>query len=101
MVCGAATQRRERFYQKAKNDRYNTRVSSHGGAFGLIFTWLFDYASGKMYQEISVDIPVCEECKRQRREVRLKHLDFDRQVATFIVHSQFKAAINASSPVDT
>lgn len=44
---------------------------------------------------------VCEECKRQGREIRIKHLDFDRQAETFIVHSQFKAAINAGSPTAT
>src|SRR4051794_41243630 len=83
IICGGATQRKERFYRKAKNSRYNSSPSqvggAVGGAWGLLFTWIFDYASGKMYQEISLDIPVCDECKRQRREVRVKYLDFDRQ----------------------
>jgi hypothetical protein len=95
VVCGTSTRRRTRFSQKAKNERYGANATASSGAIGLVLTWLIDYASGKMYQEIVLEVPHCEECHKRRRDLRVKHLDFDRRVATFIVHRSFGQTLDA------
>src|SRR5436190_505756 len=95
LVCGVPTQQRRRFSQRAKNERYNT--NAHGGAIGLALTWLFDYLSGKMYQEVILEVPHCDECRRNGRDLRVRHVDFERRIVTFIVHRNFTAALDTSS----
>ena len=68
------------------------------GGIGLLLTWLFDYVSGKMHQEIVLELPQCEECHQRGRGPRVKHLDFDRRIATFIVHRSFGRALEAQKP---
>jgi hypothetical protein len=99
MVCGIGTRRRTRFSEKAKNERYNTNAGQEGGGIGLLVTWLMDYASGKMHQAISLEVPLCEECHRSGRALRVQHLDFDRRVATFIVHRNFRQALEVPKPL--
>jgi hypothetical protein len=91
--CGTATSRTTRFHQKAKNERYGTNPDGGGGAVGLLMTWLFDYLSGKMHQEINIDVPHCGDCHFRDPDLRVTHLDFDRRVATFIVHREFRDAL--------
>jgi hypothetical protein len=93
MVCGMPTQRRRQFSERAKNERYTANPRG-GGGIGLLLTWLFDYVSGKMHQEIVLELPQCEECYQRAREPRVKHLDFDRRIATFIVHRSFRRALD-------
>ncbi len=62
---------------------------------GLLLTWLFDYASGKMHQEVVLEVPQCEECHQRGRDLRVKHVDFDRRMVTFIVHRSFRRALEA------
>ena len=95
IVCGVSTQRRNRFSQRAKNERYTTNPQG-GGGIGLLLTWLFDYASGKMHQEVVLEVPQCEECDQRGRDLRVKHVDFDRRVVTFIVHRSFRRALEAT-----
>lgn len=95
MLCGTPTQRKTRFHQKAKNERYGANPTSSGGAIGLLLTWLFDYASGKMYQEVALQVPQCEECHRRGRDLRVRHVDFDRRSVTFIVHRSFRQSYEA------
>ena len=96
--CGKPTPRRRRFSQRAKNERYATNPAQGGGGIGLLLTWLFDYVSGKMYQEIFLEVPECEECHQRGRDLRIHHLDFEGRVATFIVHRTFKQALEAARP---
>jgi hypothetical protein len=95
VVCGMPTERTRRFSQRAKNERYGTNPARGTGGIGLILTWLFDYLSGKMHQEIALEVPQCEECHRRGRDFRVKHLDFDGRIATFIVHQNFRRALEA------
>ncbi len=95
IVCGMPTERRTRFYQKARNERYGANPAQGGGGIGLALTWLFDYVSGKMHQEICLDVPQCDECNQKGRGIRVKHVDFERRVATFIVHQNFNRALEA------
>ena len=92
LVCGAQTARRTQFSQRAKNERYTT--STQGGAIGLLLTWLFDYLSGKMHQEVALDAPRCDECERGGRGLRVLHVDFERRIVIFIVHRKFRAAFD-------
>ncbi len=98
MICGKPTRHRRRFSQRAKNERYATNPAQGGGGIGLFLTWLFDYVSGKMYQEIVLEVPECEECHRRGLDLRIHHVDFDRRVATFIVHRAFKQSLEAGRP---
>ncbi len=75
--------------------RLLTNPAQGGGGIGLLLTWLFDYVSGKMHQEIVLEVPQCEECHEQGCNPRVHHLDLDRRVATFIVHQSFKQALDA------
>jgi hypothetical protein len=95
LVCGAPTERRSQFSQKAKNQRYAT--NAQGGAIGLLLTWMFDYLSGKMYQEVALDVPHCDECQRRGRELRVRHVDFESRIVTFIVHRNFRTALDSLS----
>ena len=95
LVCGTSTRRRTRFRQKTKNERYGANPTASGGAIGLLLTWLIDYASGKMHQEIVLEVPQCEECHQRGRDLRVKYLDYDRRVATFIVHRSFREALES------
>ena len=88
--------RRTRFCEKAKNERY--AASAEGGAIGLALTWLLDYFSGKMHQEIVLEAPQCEECHQRGRKMRVQHMDFDRRVITFIVHQNFRRALETLRP---
>jgi hypothetical protein len=90
-----STRRTTRFAQKAKNERYTANPTQVGGGIGLLLTWLFDYAAGKMHQQIVLEVPQCEECHQRGRGPRVKHLDFDRRIATFVVHRSFKRALEA------
>lgn len=95
IICGVSTQRKRRFSQRARNERYATNPQG-GGGIGLLLTWLFDYASGKMHQEVVVDVPLCEACHQRGRDLRVKHVDFDRRMVTLIAHRSFRAAIEAA-----
>ncbi len=75
MVCGKPTERKRRFSQKTKNERYATNPAQGDGGIGLLLTWLFDYVSGKMHQEIVLEVPQCAECHEQGRDLRVHHLD--------------------------
>src|SRR5438128_7771376 len=97
IVCGMLTRRKTRFSQKAKNERYVANPAQGGGGIGLLLAWLFDYVSGKMHQEIVLEVPQCEECHQRGRCPRVKHLDFDRRIATFIVHRSFRRALESPS----
>ena len=94
LVCGSSTPQRKRFSQKARNERYTT--NAQGGAIGLLLTWLFDYLSGKMHQEIVMEVPYCPDCQRQGRDLRVRHVDFEQRIVTFIVHRNFRAALDSS-----
>jgi hypothetical protein len=95
MVCGTSTRRRTRFRQKTKNERYDANPSASGGLIGLLLTWLIDYAGGNMHHEIVLEVPHCEECHQRGRHLRVKYLDYERHVATFIVHRSFRQALEA------
>ena len=59
-------------YKRAKNERYTTNPQG-GGGIGLLLTWLFDYASGKMHQEVVLEVPQCEECHQRGRDLRVSY----------------------------
>ena len=99
MVCGSPTERRIRFFEKAKNERYSTQPHQAGGGLGLLITWLFDYVGGKMHQEIEIRTPQCDECKKRKQNLRVQHLDFDRRMVTFVVHRDFARALKVAAKV--
>jgi hypothetical protein len=96
MLCGTPTRRKTRYYQKAKNERYGANPTESGGAIGLLLTWLIDYASGKMHQEVALEVPQCDECHQRGQNLRVRHVDFDQHIVTFIVHRNFRQALEAS-----
>ena len=95
MVCGMFTRRRTRFSERAKNERCGANPDPQGDGLSALLGLLFDYVSGKMHQQIFLQAPHCEECHQRRRILRVQHLDFDRRIATFIVHRNFRQALDA------
>ncbi|HKE95002.1 MAG TPA: hypothetical protein VKB34_11890 [Povalibacter sp.] len=93
VTCAHETDARVPFSRRVRNARYSSNPMMGGGGLGIGLTWLLDLLSGKMHQEIVLRIPQCERCAAEKREVRIRSLDFENAVATLIVRREFRDAL--------
>jgi hypothetical protein len=89
--CGANTKRTTAFDRTAPNPQFSPSGFS---IFGLVR--FLDRVSGRTVQQIALNVPQCEECLSAGKKLRIHHLDFENALATFIVHRNFRLALDAS-----
>jgi hypothetical protein len=98
VVCGEAASEILNFCRKVKNPHYHSRVSM-GGLIGVLITWLFDWAAGNTHRELTAQLARCRSCGTRKAEPVEKHLDFEDQAITLLVHAKFRRAIEGSEAV--
>ena len=95
-ICGHETSRTISFVRRAPNGNFSSNPMTGGGVVGVVLTWVLDRISGKSQYEIAIRVPLCQQCSASKRELRVKHLDFENGIATLVVHKQFKEALSSA-----